>query len=83
MLRRRCAQSLLVAWEVTWALETKSRVVAAGRGSFDAAAAADEEEVEPTELRVAGQEEEERSAEGRGVCRPAEGFAMADWRCEL
>ena len=50
---------MLVAWEVTLALETKSRVVAAGRGSFDAAAAADEEEVEPTELRVAGQEEEE------------------------
>jgi len=42
--RRRCAQSWLVAWEVT---------LAAGTGSFDAAEA-DEEEVDPTELRVAG-----------------------------
>lgn len=50
---------------------------AAGTGSLDAAGA-EEEEAEPTELRVEGQEEEEeRSAEGRGVCRAVEGFAMA------
>lgn len=72
---------MLVGWEVTLALEAKSRGAAAATGSFDAAAA-DDEEVDPTELRVEGKEEEERSAEGRGVCKPAEGFAMAV-RCEL
>jgi adenine-specific DNA methylase len=71
-----------LGWEVTLALEAKSRgAAAAAAGSFDAAGA-DEEVVDPTEVRVEGQEEEEeeeeRSAEGRGVCKPVvEGFAMA------
>lgn len=68
-----------MGWEVTLALEAKSRgAAAAAAGSFDAAGA-DEEVVDPTEVRVEGQEEEEeRSAEGRGVCKPVvEGFAMA------
>lgn len=69
-----------MGWEVTLALEAKSRgAAAAAAGSFGAAGA-DEEVVDPTEVRVEGQEEEEeeRSAEGRGVCKPVvEGFAMA------
>jgi hypothetical protein len=53
------------------ALEAESREAAA-------AAAAVDEEVDPTELRGAEQEDnEERSAEGRGVWMAAEAFAMA------
>lgn len=63
--------------EFTLALEATSRAAAAGTGIFDAAGAEEEEEADPTELRVEGQEEEERSVEGRGVCKPVEGFAMA------
>ena len=70
----------VVLGRFTLAFEAESRWVAAATGSFDAAEAAADEEVDPTELRVAEQEEveedEERSAEGRGVWMAAEGFAM-------
>lgn len=58
-------------------MEARSRGMTAVTGSF----AADEEEEDPTELRAAGVEDEvERREAGRGVCKPAESFAMASVR---
>lgn len=67
-----------VVWDCEGWFTVAWVAAAAATGSLDAAAAVDEE-VDPTELRVAEQEEEDekRSVEGRGVWMAAEGFAMA------